>query len=83
MSLGLSPSLSLRAATRRNLDENENIWYKFGLVYRHPCLTLVAGVERQNTQQADAGSSTTFSVRVILKNLGEVSTGSGGLLAGG
>ncbi len=83
VSLGLSPSISLRAATRRNLDQNENIWYKFGLVYRHPCLTLVAGLERQNTQQADAGSSTTFSVRVILKNLGEVSTGSGGLLGGG
>jgi LPS-assembly protein len=85
VSLGLLPSLSLRAAIRRNLDEGENIWYRFGLVYRHPCVTIVAGLERQNTQQADAGSSTTFSVRFILKNLGEVSTGSGllGSLAGG
>jgi LPS-assembly protein len=85
VSVGLLPSLSLRAETRRNLEENRNIWYKFGLVYRHPCLTLVAGVERRNTEQADAGSSTTFSVRVIFKNLGEVSTGSGllGPLAGG
>ncbi len=85
VSLGLLPSLSLRAATRRNLDEDRNVWYKFGLVYRHPCLTLVAGVQRKNTQQADAGSATTFSIRVIFKNLGEVATGSSLLapLAGG
>jgi LPS-assembly protein len=77
VSLGILPSLSFRAEARRNLDEDRDVWYKFGLVYRHPCLTIVAGLERQNTEQADAGSSTTLSVRFILKNLGEVSTGSG------
>jgi LPS-assembly protein len=75
VSAGLLPSLSVAASTRRNLDENENIWYKFGLVYRHPCVTVIAGLERQNTRQADAKSATTFSIRFILKNLGEVSSG--------
>jgi LPS-assembly protein len=85
VSLGLLPSLSLRAQTRRNLQEDQTIWTKFGLVYRHPCLTLVAGIERSNTQQADAADSTTFSIRVILKNLGELSADTSGMgpLAGG
>jgi LPS-assembly protein len=85
VSVGLLPSLSVAASTRRNLDENENIWYKFGLVYRHPCLTVIAGLERQNTKQADARAATTFSIRFILKNLGEVHTGGGllGPFAGG
>ena len=73
----LLPSLSLGAQTRRNLQLDEPIWYKVGLVYRHPCLTLVAGVERSYTTQADVRESTTFSVRVILAHLGGVSAGSG------
>ncbi len=82
--VALSPSISLRAQTRRNLEEDRNVWQKFGLVYRHPCLTLVAGVEHRYTQQADAQDSTTFTIRVILKNLGELSanTGSLGTLSG-
>jgi LPS-assembly protein len=85
LSVGLLPSLSVRAETRRNLEEDRNVWYKFGLVYRHPCLTLVAGVERRNTQQGDAQEGTTFAVRVIFKNLGQLSTGGGlpGGLGGG
>ena len=47
---GVLPPLSLRAQTRRNLEEDAGIWHKFGFVYRHPCLKLVAGVERENTQ---------------------------------
>jgi LPS-assembly protein len=79
VALGLTPSISLRARTRRNLDEDQTIWYKFGLVYRHPCLTLVAGLERDYTEQADAEPSTTFSIRVIFKNLGELSADTSGL----
>jgi LPS-assembly protein len=73
VTVGLLPSLSLRAQTRRNLQQERNVWHKFGLVYRHPCLRLVAGIERRNTAQADAEDSTTFSVRVVLTNLGELS----------
>ncbi len=77
--VGLLPSLSLRAQIRRNLEDDQTVWEKFGLIYRHPCLTLVAGIERSYTQQADAEESTTFSIRVILKGLGELSADSGGL----
>jgi LPS-assembly protein len=77
--LGLLPSLSVRAQTRRNLEEDRNVWHKFGLVYRHPCLELVAGIERRNTQQADAEDATTFSFRVSFTHLGEFGADSKGL----
>jgi LPS-assembly protein len=76
VTIGLLPQLSLRAQTRRNLQQDRNVWHKFGLVYRHPCLELVAGVERRNTQNADAEDATIFSVRVSFTNLGELSADS-------
>ncbi len=77
--VNLLPSLSLRAQTRRNLELDQPVWYKVGLVYRHPCLTLVAGVERSYIEQADAKGSTTFGIRVVFSHLGELSADSGGL----
>ena len=78
--LGLLPSISLGAETRRNLQLDEPIWYKVGLVYRHPCLTLIAGIERSYTRQADVRESTTFSVRVVFPHLGALATGGGELV---
>jgi LPS-assembly protein len=75
--IGLLRSLSLRAQFRRNLQQDRDVWHKFGFVYRHPCLELVGGVERRYTQRADAEDDTTFSIRVILTNLGELSADSG------
>jgi hypothetical protein len=48
------------------------VWHKFGLIYRHPCLELVTGIEQRNIGRADAKDATTFSVRVTLTNLGEI-----------
>lgn len=75
--IGLLRSLSLRAQFRRNLQQERDVWHKFGFVYVHPCLELVGGVERRYTQRADAEDDTTFSIRVILTNLGELSADSG------
>jgi hypothetical protein len=77
--LGLLPSLSVRLQTRRNLQQDRNVWHKFGLVYRHPCLELVAGIERRFTQRADAEDATTFSFRVSFTHLGELAADSKGL----
>jgi hypothetical protein len=57
--------------------------WQVGLIYTHPCLQLLAGVERRNTNNRDAEDTTTISLRVVLKNLGEIGTdadlfGSGG-----
>lgn len=68
----VSDSLVLGARTRRNLEANTDIFHQFGLVYTHPCLQLVAGVERRNTNDRDAEDTTTFSFRVTLKHLGQL-----------
>jgi LPS-assembly protein len=74
--LGVLPSLSVRAQFRRNLEQDRDVWQKFGLVYRHPCLELVAGIERRFTRQADAEDATTFSFRVSFTHLGELAADS-------
>lgn len=76
VTVGLLRSLSLRAQTRRNLRADRTVWHKFGLIYRHPCLQLVAGLERRFTQNRDAEDTTTFSFRVIFQNLGELAADS-------
>jgi hypothetical protein len=73
----LLPSLSLRAQFRRNLEQDRDVWHKFGFIYRHPCLELVGGVERRYTQNRDAEDDTTFSIRVTFINLGQLSADSG------
>jgi LPS-assembly protein len=65
-------SVALAAQTRRNLEADTTIFHKLGLVYTHPCLQIVGGVERSNTNDRDAEDTTTFSFRVTLRHLGEV-----------
>jgi LPS-assembly protein len=68
-------SLALAAQTRRDLVADTPIFQKFGLVYTHPCLQVIAGVERSNTNDRDAEETTTFSFRVTLKHLGQIGDG--------
>jgi LPS-assembly protein len=72
----LTSSLTLRAQTRRNLAADRTIFHRFGLVYEHPCMQVVLGVKNSNVQDRDVVSSTTFTIRVVLRNLGELRTGS-------
>jgi LPS-assembly protein len=83
LSIGLLDSLSLRFATRYDLTADRSISEQLGLFYVHPCLQLVAGVERLNTSDRDAEPTTTISFRVILKNLGEIGTDADLMGAGG
>ena len=83
ISLRLLDSLSLRLSTRYDLAEDRSISDQFGLFYIHPCLQLLAGVERLNTSDRDAEPTTTISFRVILKNLGEIGTDADLMGAGG
>jgi lipopolysaccharide assembly outer membrane protein LptD (OstA) len=71
----ISDSLALAAQTRRDLVADTPIFQKFGLVYTHPCLQVIAGVERSNTNDRDAEETTTFSFRVTLKHLGQLGEG--------
>jgi LPS-assembly protein len=82
ISLQVLDSLSLRLATRYDLSEDRSISDQLGLLYVHPCLQLLAGIERLNTSDRDAEGTTTISFRVILRNLGEIGTDAD-LMAGG
>jgi LPS-assembly protein len=81
VSLAVTDSLWLRAFNRYDLAADRTVSQQFGLVYTHPCLQIAAGVERRNTSNRDAEDSTTFSLRVIFKHLGEI--GAEGLGLGG
>ena len=70
--LGLGGGLTVRAQTRRDLREDSTVANTFGVIYRHPCLVLIGGIEKQFTEDRDAGDSTTLSFRVTFQNLGEV-----------
>ncbi len=70
--LGLGSGLTVRAQTRRDLKADRTVANTYGLIYRHPCLVLIAGVERLFTENRDAGDGTTISLRLTFQNLGEV-----------
>ncbi len=75
--LGLARGLSVRAQTRRNLEQNRTVANNFGLVYRNPCLLLIAALEQRYTRNRDASGQTTFTVRVTFEHLGELMADSG------
>jgi LPS-assembly protein len=70
-------SLALAAQTRRDLKEDATIANTFGLVYTNPCLVLVAGLQKDFTEQGELDKPLTFTVRLILTNLGQVQAGEG------
>ena len=72
LQLGLGSGLTVRAQTRRDLKADRTVANTYGLIYRHPCLVLIAGVERLFTENRDAGDGTTISLRLTFQNLGEV-----------
>ena len=71
MSLRLDDNWSVLAASRRDLDEGEQIRNSAGILYEDACLTVVLGVERDFTSDRDALASTTVALRVGFRNLGE------------
>ena len=77
--VGLTETIAVRGQTRRDLEEDSTIASTFGLVYRHPCLLVVAGVERRFTEDRDARAETSVSVRLSFQNLGEFSADPGPL----
>ena len=72
LQLGLGGGVTVRAQTRRDLRADSTVANTFGLIYRHPCLVLIGGVEQQFTRDRDAGDGTTISLRLTFQNLGEV-----------
>jgi LPS-assembly protein len=69
--------LGFQARARRNLEADRWVSYRFGMIYRHPCVELFAGMERRFTNDRDADADTSVAVRLEFKNLGAVGAGQG------
>jgi LPS-assembly protein len=68
--------LALAGQTRRDLTRSATVAHQLGLLYTHPCLTLLAGFEQSFTTTGEIDDETTLLVRIALRNLGELQTGS-------
>lgn len=72
----VTSTLALGAQTRRDLTRDATVASQFGLLYTHPCLTVLAGLERSFTTTGEVDDETTALVRLAFRNLGEIETGS-------
>lgn len=73
----LLDDLAIAAQTCQDLSANSTVSNMIGLLYTNPCLTIAAGLERQNTQTGDLQNETTFKIQISLTGLGGNSTGTG------
>ncbi len=62
---------SVYGGMRQDLLANELIAANGGLVYRNECFDIMFGILRSNTRDRDIQPSTTYSLQVGFKNLGE------------
>lgn len=72
--LQMTDNLAIAARTRRDLNEGRTVSNLFGLLYTHPCLVLVAGLEQRFTETGDLDEETSFKIRLSLTNLGGPAT---------
>ncbi len=79
--LQLLDYLALGMQTTQNLTKDTPVSSMIGVFYSNPCLTIVAGFEKSNTQTGDLKNETTFLVRVTLTGVGNDTSG-GGLFGG-
>ena len=70
--VGLGGGFTARAQTRRDLEEDSTVANTYGLIYRNPCLVLIAGVEQRFFENRDAGDGLTVSLRLTFEDLGEI-----------
>jgi LPS-assembly protein len=68
-------NLALAGQTRRDVTRDATVANQLGLLYTHPCLTLLVGLERGLSGEEDREEETTLLVRLAFKNLGDIETG--------
>lgn len=73
----VTDNLAIAAQTRQDLDEDKPVVNTFGLIYSDECLLILAGLEKDFTSQGEVDEPLTFTLRIGLKTLGEIDTGSG------
>jgi LPS-assembly protein len=75
--LQVTEELTVAAQTRQDLKAGETVRNTLGLVYEDECLLIVAGLEKDYTVTGEVDRPLIFSLRVGLKTLGELETGTG------
>jgi LPS-assembly protein len=68
--------LTLAAQVRRDLSRGSQVSNMVGLLYTHPCLQILAGLEQSFTSRGELDDEITFKVRVTLATLGSIQGGS-------
>lgn len=68
--------LTLGFQTRYDIDGARYVSNAAGVVWRNPCFTLTAGLERRFTTKAELRDETTFRLRIGLATLGDIRTSS-------
>ncbi len=68
-SVRLSPEWTFNAAGQRDLVEDRAISASTGLTYQNECITVQSLLAREFTRDRDIEPNTSFSVRLLLKNL--------------
>jgi LPS-assembly protein len=72
----VTDQLTVAAQTRQDLQDNMTVSNTYGLIYEDECLLIVAGLEKDFTTSGEVDQPTTFTLRIGLKTLGELETGS-------
>lgn len=67
----ISSDWSVHGSTRRDLQSNSTLNYRFGVEYRCDCLTVAVDFSRTFTSDRDLKPSDSIFVRFTFKNLGE------------
>lgn len=68
--------LAIATQFRRDLTSDSEVSNLFGLLYTHPCVQVLAGLEQSFQQQGELRDEVSFRIRVTLATIGGVSTGS-------
>lgn len=70
-------NLAIGARTRQDLNENKPVSNMLGLIYTHPCLVLVAGMEKSFTRTGEVDDELSFKFRLTFTGFGGGDTSDG------
>lgn len=68
-------SFALAGQVRRDVSRGQQVSNMLGILYNHPCLQVLAGIEQSFTRQGELDDELTFKVRISLNSLGSLQGG--------
>ena len=68
-SYAISENWTFNASGRRDLMNDRSIYASTGLTYKNECITLISNLSKDFTRDRDIEPDTSFTVRVLLRNI--------------